>query len=112
MTSPSLPIRLVLSSCPPDHAQAIADALVEEQLAACVNIMPAGISTYRWQGEIARDREVLLLIKTASTRVSALAERIRELHPYELPEVIAVPVLDGLTAYIDWVVAESQPPSE
>ncbi len=112
MASAAQPVQLVLSTCPPEQAQRIADTLVAERLVACVNVMPAGVSTYRWQGEVTRDREVLLMMKTATARFDALADRIQEIHPYELPEVIAVPVLSGLSAYIDWVVAESQPPSE
>jgi periplasmic divalent cation tolerance protein len=100
-------IRLVLCSCPPAEADRIAAALVDERLAACITVLPQAVSTYRWQGEVAREAEALLLIKTGADRVPALTARIQEIHPYELPEVIAVPVCGGLNAYIAWVLSES-----
>lgn len=101
---------ICLSTCP-DRAAAerIADALVEERLAACVNIVPGLTSVYRWQDQIRRDEELLLVIKTHSDRLDALRQRIDELHPYELPELIAVEAADGLPAYLDWVRAETRP---
>jgi periplasmic divalent cation tolerance protein len=97
-------IRLLYCTCPDtDTAQRIARALVEQRLAACVNIVPGLRSIYRWKGEVQDDAECLLLIKTRESRVEALAESIRRLHPYELPEVIAVPVVAGLAPYLDWI---------
>lgn len=91
-------------TCPDDDsAQRIARALVEAGLVACVNILPGLRSIYRWKGEVQDDIEFLLLAKTAESRVAAVAESIRKLHPYELPEVIAVPVVAGLAPYLDWV---------
>ncbi len=96
-----------LCTCPdPDAARRIADALVRERLAACVNIVPALQSVYRWEGGIQCDDEVLLLIKTVQDRLDALQARILALHPAELPELIAVEVAGGMAAYLDWV-AES-----
>ena len=97
-------ILLALSTCPDsDTAERIAQALVGERLAACVNILPGAVSLYRWQGNIERDSECVLLIKTGRERFVALRERLRQLHPYELPELIAVPIETGLAAYLDWV---------
>ena len=99
-------VLLCYCSCPDAaSAQAIADALVGERLAACVNRLPAVRSTYRWQGAVTCDSEELLLIKTTAARFDALKARLLELHPYELPELIAVPVQHGHEAYLDWVRA-------
>jgi periplasmic divalent cation tolerance protein len=99
-------VLLCYCSCPDaTSAQAIAEALVGERLAACVNRLPAVHSTYRWQGAVTRDSEELLLIKTTAARFDALKARLLELHPYELPELIAVPVQHGHEAYLDWVRA-------
>lgn len=84
-------------------AAALARTLVEERLAACGNILPAVRSIYRWQDEVQDEPEVLLLLKTVQPAVPALTERVVALHPYELPEVIALPVLGGLDAYIGWI---------
>lgn len=95
---------LVYCTCPTaDAGQKIADALVGERLAACVNLVPGLRSTYRWKNEICRDDEVLLLIKTRGAHFERLKAAILELHPYELPEVIAVPVSAGHTPYLDWI---------
>jgi periplasmic divalent cation tolerance protein len=110
MDPSSSPVRVALSTAPDaDTAARIARALVEERLAACVNLVPAVRSIYRWQGRIEDEAEVLLVIKTRSERVEALAERLRALHPYELPELVALPVTAGLAPYLDWVAAEAAP---
>jgi periplasmic divalent cation tolerance protein len=97
-------VLLCYCSCPDAAcAQAIAEALVGERLAACVNRLPAVHSTYRWQGAVTCDSEELLLIKTTAARFYALKTRLLELHPYELPELVAVPVQRGHEAYLDWV---------
>jgi len=99
---------LALCSCPDDDvADRIAAALVEERLAACVNRIGGIASTYRWKGSVQRDNEVLLLIKTTRARFDALRERIVFLHPYELPEVIAVDIALGLPPYLEWIAAET-----
>ncbi len=95
---------MVYSTCP-DEAVAgqIAETLVERQLAACVNIIPKIRSIYRWKGNIERDWEVLLLIKTTEGRFQALRDTLVELHPYELPEIVAVSVETGLPDYLRWI---------
>ena len=97
-------VLLCYCSCPDAvSAQALAEALVGERLAACVNRVPGIRSIYRWQGAVTSDDEELLLIKTSAGRFDALKARLLELHPYELPELIAVPVAHGHPAYLDWV---------
>jgi len=89
----------------PDHdtAENIARTLVTERLAACVNIVPGVTSVYRWEDAIEREQELLLLIKTSQTAWPLLEQRIRGLHPYELPEIIAVPLINGQADYITWL---------
>ncbi|MEL1265490.1 divalent-cation tolerance protein CutA [Pseudoxanthomonas putridarboris] len=100
-------IRLVLSTCPDDAtAQRLARTLVEERLAACVSALPGVVSTYRWQGRVEQAGEVQLLIKTTADRLDALTARLGELHPYELPEILAVEA-DGLPAYLGWVAEQT-----
>ncbi|WP_027079030.1 divalent-cation tolerance protein CutA [Luteimonas mephitis] len=95
----------------PDAATAsrIADALVGERLAACVSVLPGVQSVYRWQGAVERADEVQLLIKTVAARMPALMARIVALHPYELPEVVAVEAAAGLPAYLEWISAQVSP---
>ncbi len=102
---------LVLVTCPEDKADAMALGLVESRLAACVNAMPAVRSTYRWEAKVERGSETLLLIKTTEKRFDALRDKVLEMHPYELPEVIAVPVQRGHTPYLDWIQACVSDPS-
>ncbi len=94
----------------PDRASAetLATALIEARLAACVNILPACRSLYRWKDAIERADEIPLLIKTAQDRYPALEAAIRRQHPYELPEIVALPIDRGLPEYLAWVVAETQ----
>jgi periplasmic divalent cation tolerance protein len=93
----------------PDRAvaQAIANALIERQLAACVNVLAECTSVYRWKGAVESAAEVPLLIKTRTEQYAAVEAAIRSLHPYELPEIIALPVERGLPAYLDWVEAQT-----
>jgi periplasmic divalent cation tolerance protein len=94
---------LVLTTLGADaDAAALARTLVEERLAACVNVLPAMTSIYRWQGSVDQEREQQLLIKTAADRVEALAARLRELHPYELPEFIVLDA-EASPAYAEWI---------
>lgn len=105
-------VLLCYCSCPDAaSAQAIAEALVGERLAACVNRLPGIRSTYRWQGEVITDSEELLLIKTTAGCFDALQSRLLQLHPYELPELVAVPVARGHEAYLDWVRANAAGPA-
>ncbi|XP_053152928.1 protein CutA isoform X2 [Hemicordylus capensis] len=91
-------------TCPNETvAKEIARAVVEKRLAACVNIVPQITSIYEWKGKIEEDAEVLLMIKTRSSRISALAEFVRSVHPYEVAEVIAVPIQQGNPPYLQWV---------
>lgn len=96
--------RLVFCTCPDTaSAQALARLLVEQHLAACVNLLPPMQSVYRWQGRIEQAEEVQLLIKTCAGRMDALGAAIRQHHPYELPEILALTPSDGLPAYLDWI---------
>jgi len=95
---------VVLVTCPsPKIGENIARALVEDRLAACVNVVSGLISIYRWQGKVCRDAETLLLIKTRRTKFSALSRRVKALHPYSVPEIIALPVGVGSGPYLSWV---------
>ena len=85
------------------EAERIGRALVETRLAACVNILPGAKSVYEWQGELHKDQELVLLIKTRSDRLAALEVRLLELHPYELPELVVVPLVGGLAPYLSWI---------
>jgi periplasmic divalent cation tolerance protein len=97
---------IVCCTCPDaETASRLAGRLVEEGLAACVNLIPGLTSIYSWQGDVQRDPEVLMLIKTRGERFDALADRLRELHPYDLPEIIATPIVAGLPDYLNWVTA-------
>ena len=99
---------LVITNCPDeDVANAIALAVVEAQLAACVNILPRVQSIYRWQGSVESAAEIPLLIKTTADNYPALEARITTLHPYDVPEIIALPIARGLPAYLNWVATET-----
>jgi periplasmic divalent cation tolerance protein len=100
-------VLVVLVTCPPDKAQGIADALVEERVAACVNVVPSLNSVYRWKGEVHHENEAMLLVKTSKDRFEALKQAVLKHHPYELPEVIAVTVDRGHTPYLEWVIESS-----
>jgi periplasmic divalent cation tolerance protein len=102
---------LVLTNLP-DRAAAekLAETLITQQVAACVNILAPCRSVYRWKGAVQHDEEHPLLIKTTRERYAALEAAIRAAHPYELPEIIAVPIERGLPAYLDWVATETSPP--
>ena len=85
------------------EAVRLADALVEKRLAACVQILPDMRSVYRWQGKVERQREVLLIAKTVSSRFEELEKEVRALHSYETPEIVAVPLLAGSAPYLAWL---------
>ena len=100
---------LVFCNCPDvPTADALAMQLVENDAAACVNIMPAGSSVYRWKGAIERASEIQLLIKTTEACYPDLERLIRKQHPYDVPEILAIKAIAGLPAYLDWVRAETR----
>jgi periplasmic divalent cation tolerance protein len=97
-------ILMLYCTCPDDEvAERIATEIVSRGLAGCVNRIPGLTSTYRWEGELRTGTEVLLLIKTSASRSAELTAELLRMHPYELPEIIAVPVVGGHQAYIDWI---------
>jgi periplasmic divalent cation tolerance protein len=103
---------LVLTSLP-DHesAQTLARSLVTGRLAACVNVGAPVESMYHWRGEIETAREVPVVIKTRQALYGAVEAAVKAAHPYELPEIIAVPVIHGLAGYLDWIADETAPPA-
>jgi periplasmic divalent cation tolerance protein len=110
VASPDAELRVVLLTAPdPELAEGLARSLVEERLAACVNVVPGVQSFYRWEGRVETAGEWLLVVKTRADRAVALAARVRELHPYELPEVLELPAVGGSAGYLDWVRKESSP---
>ena len=103
-------VRILLVTAPSTEVGGrLARALVEERLAACVNLVPGVRSVYRWAGAVEEEDEVLLVVKTREDRVDALSRRVHELHPYELPEVIAIGILGGSERYLDWLREEAAP---
>ena len=101
-------VRVVLVTAPDaETAAEVARSLVGERLAACVNVVPGVRSIYRWEGSVEEAAEVLLVIKTRADRCAALASRVRDLHPYDVPEVLELPAVGGSQAYLDWVRTES-----
>ncbi|PKO35421.1 MAG: divalent-cation tolerance protein CutA [Betaproteobacteria bacterium HGW-Betaproteobacteria-7] len=99
---------LIITNCPDEEvANAIALALVEEKLAACVNLLPRVQSVYRWQDAVESASEIPLLIKSTAACCAAIETRIRELHPHQVPEIIAVPITHGLPAYLNWLAEET-----
>jgi periplasmic divalent cation tolerance protein len=101
-------VAVLVSAPDAETARRIGRALVEERLAACVNVVPGVSSIYRWRGAVEEAAEVLLVVKTRAARADALAARVQALHPYELPEVVVLPVRGGSRAYLQWVAAESR----
>ena len=105
------PIVLVYVTAPSiKAAERICTAVVEEGLAACANVLGGVRSVFRWQGKVERAREAILIMKTRKSRVAALTRRIKALHPYTVPCVVAVPIVGGNDAFLDWVGMESAPP--
>ena len=102
---------VVYCTCPDQTtAERIAEALVAERLAACANVVPGLISIYRWQGQVRREPELLLIIKTRGVVYSLLEARIRELHPYEVPEIVALPIQAGAAEYLGWLADSTGAP--
>jgi len=104
-------VLLVITNCPDAaSAERISRALVDNRLAACVNQWPPVVSTYRWQGAVECAQEVPLTIKCSASRYPEVESTIRSLHPYQVPEVVAVPVAAGFGPYLRWIDQETQPP--
>ncbi len=99
---------LLFATAPDEEVAArVARTLVDERLIACANLVPQVRSVYRWQGQVHDEREAMVLLKTSRRQVEAVKARFGVLHPAEVPELIAVPVNDGLPAYLQWVLAET-----
>jgi periplasmic divalent cation tolerance protein len=102
------PVRIVFCTIDSaDAARKLARRLVQDRLAACVNIIENVTSVYKWEGRIEEDAELLLVIKTQDSRLQELMDRISEIHPYDVPEILSWPVQKGSKAYLEWVVAET-----
>ena len=101
--NPSDAIVVLCSCADTDTATRLAEQLVQSHLAACVNILPGITSVYHWQGQLQKEAEVLLMIKTLSPRFDALKKALIELHPYEVPEIIALPVTNASEPYLQWM---------
>jgi len=102
-------IAVVLCTVPTSHSELLARAVVEERLCACVNVVPGVRSFFMWQGKVDVADEQLLVIKTTADACELLQDRLAALHPYDVPEVIVLPVAAGLPAYLSWVMASVQP---
>jgi periplasmic divalent cation tolerance protein len=110
MTSIETNVRVVLTTVPDaDLGAMVARKLIEDRLAACVNVIPGVCSFYRWEGRVQEDAEVLMVIKTSLERCDELAARINDLHPYDVPEVLVLPADGGSTPYLNWVETETRP---
>lgn len=106
-SSADAPMLVYVTTASSDEANHIAEAVVGERLAACANILPGMTSVYRWEGEVKRDNEVVLLLKTCAAHVERLTERVVALHAYECPCVVALPIVGGWPAYLHWIAHET-----
>jgi len=109
MTHPAQQVAIVLTTFGVGQAMAVARVLVDERLAACVNVLPAMTSVYRWDGAVQQDAEEQVVIKTSTDRLAALEARLRQLHPYELPEFLVITADAGGEAYLKWVGVSTHP---
>jgi periplasmic divalent cation tolerance protein len=107
MSAPSDTLVVLVTAPTPERAAEIARAVVEERLAACGNVVPGIRSIYRWEGKVQDEAEALLVLKTTRARFEALRDRVLALHPYEVPEVIALRVEAGSSAYLAWIAQET-----
>jgi periplasmic divalent cation tolerance protein len=105
------PLVVLVTTSGGDEASRLAHALVEERLAACVSVIPGIQSVYRWQGQVERAAEWLLVIKTVRARLAEVVARVRSLHTYTVPEILALPVAGGSEPYLSWLVAQVDPES-
>ncbi len=96
-------VRIAFTTLPPDQGTALVRTLVDEGWIACANVIPGATSIYRWEGEVQEDRETVVVMKTRADLVEGLGRRLAELHPYDVPELVALPVEQGLSSYLDWV---------
>jgi periplasmic divalent cation tolerance protein len=102
------PVRVAFVTAPNEEtAEALGRAVVGEGLAACANVLPGVTSVYRWRGEVRRDAEALIILKTTDARAGELTRRVVELHPYDVPEVLVVETKGGYAPYLDWVTEET-----
>lgn len=99
----NVPRYIVFVTAPPADAEGLAQVMVEQRVAACVNIIPAMRSIYSWKGEICNDGEALLIVKTTAARLQQLEALVVEHHPYEVPEIIALPIVEGHHPYLRWI---------
>jgi len=103
----STDVRTILLTAPDaETAERIGRALVEERLAACANVVPGVVSVFRWEGAVRREAEALVIVKTVAARVEEVRARVVELHPYDVPEVLVLPVVGGHAPYLAWVAEE------
>ncbi|MBM3469820.1 MAG: divalent-cation tolerance protein CutA [Armatimonadetes bacterium] len=105
----SEPLVVLVIASSRDEADRVASALVEEGLAACVNVVPGVRSVYRWQGRVERADELLLVVKTTHHHLADLVARVEGLHSYTVPEVLALPIMGGSAAYLDWLAGAVLP---
>ena len=105
-------IHVVLCTCPEGAVQALAERVLEARLVACVNVIAGVRSVYRWQGKIEDEVESLLVMKTQRARLAALTETLEQAHPYDVPEILALPVAEGSHPYLQWVLQETSATSE
>ena len=101
-------MRMALCTCPQESADEIADAILKDHLAACVNMLPGVKSKYWWGGELHTDSECLLIIKTRADLVERLVARIKESHPYDVPEIVAFEIKEGNPDYLNWIAEETR----
>lgn len=102
-------MRIVFVTCPPGAGEALVRTLLQERLVACGNILPGVRSLYRWKGELCDEPEEVLLMETADARLEAMMSRLAELHPYEVPKILAIDPADGWAPYLRWVDDETSP---
>jgi periplasmic divalent cation tolerance protein len=103
------PIVVFMTASNGEEAARLADLLIGAQLAACVQILPEMESVYRWQGQVERQSEVLLIAKTTTAKFADLEREVRALHSYETPEIVAVPIVAGSSPYLEWLSASVEP---
>jgi len=101
-------MRMVFCTCPKDSADEIADTVLSERLVACVNIIPWIKSKYWWEGKISTEEECLLIMKTRSDLIPELTEKIKEIHPYQVPEILTFRIMEGNPDYLEWIAKETK----